>query len=129
MRAKPNLVPDCDVHGEPMFRDEYPASALGLEGRRDIIIWRCTREGCGRYFYGTVGYRDCPDIARTRTTTVRCREDGAYLVVQRARGSYICPVAGCTSIEPWQVPARPLTTTPTPAELAEEAPLLTSRSG
>jgi hypothetical protein len=36
VRAKPDLVPDCDVHGEPMYRDQCPASLLGLEGSRDV---------------------------------------------------------------------------------------------
>lgn len=101
MRAKSDLVPDCDVHGEPMYPDECRASALGLEGNRDLYIWRCGRAGCGRFFYGTVGYRYRSQTAGTADRTPRCPREGAYLVVQRAFGSYICPVAGCISKELW----------------------------
>ena len=60
MRSKPDLVPDCDVHGEPMYLDEYRAFAMGLKGNRDVIVCRCTREGCGRYLHGTVVYGSFP---------------------------------------------------------------------
>lgn len=99
MRAKVDLVPDCDVHGEPMYRDECPASVLGLPGSRDVIVWRCAQQGCGRYFEGSVGYRHCPPVAGTPTP--RCLRDGAFLVVQRAVGLYLCPVAGCTNGQAW----------------------------
>ena len=98
MRAKADLIPDCDVHGEPMFLDECPAPALGLEGSRDMIVWRCSRHGCRRYFYGTVGYRDSPPAANIAIPTPRCERDGAFLVVQDALGSSICPVAGCGTV-------------------------------
>ena len=101
MQAKPNLVPDCDIHGEPMYREECRASALGLDGSRDLHIWRCGREGCGRFFYGTVGYRYRNQTAGGATRTPRCPREGAYLVVKRAFGSYICPVAGCITTELW----------------------------
>ena len=128
MRAKPDLVPDCDIHGEPMFRHEVPASALGLEERRDIIVWRCEHGGCRRYFYGTVGYRECPELAAPKTSTPRCSDEGAYMVAQRPLGSYICPVAGCPSIEPWQMPVVPLATTSTSVELGTQELELTHSS-
>jgi ClpX C4-type zinc finger len=108
MRSKPDLVPDCDVHGEPMYRDESPASALGLKGNRDVIVWRCAREGCGRYFHGTVGYRYCPRPSALVTPTPHCEHEAAFLVVQRALGSYICPVAGCSTAQVWQASVAPL---------------------
>lgn len=101
MRAKSDLVPDCDVHGEPMYRDECRASALGLDGSRDLHVWRCAREGCSRYFYGTVGYRYPNQTAGTAAGTPRCPREGGYLVVQRTLGSYICPVARCPNRKPW----------------------------
>jgi len=104
MRAKPDLIPDCDVHGEPMFRDELPASELGLEGHRDVVFWRCLNKGCGRYFHGTVGYRDFPAAVSKRNPTVHCEREGAFLIVQRDLGSYICPVAGCTRVQEWRAP-------------------------
>lgn len=108
MRSKPDLVPDCDVHGEPMYRDESPACALGLKGNRDVIVWRCAREGCGRYFHGTVGYRDCPWPSAAVTPTPHCEHEAAFLVVQRALGSYICPVAGCGTAQVWQALSKQL---------------------
>jgi hypothetical protein len=110
MKAKPDLVPDCDVHGEPMYRDECAASVLGLEGSRDVIVWRCCHQGCGRYFHGTAGYRNCPPAADNGILTPRCAREGAFLIVQRTLGSYICPVAGCTKTEPWQAPVLALPT-------------------
>ena len=101
MKAKPDLVPDCDVHGVSMSLDECPASALGLEGRRDIIVWRCVHPGCGRFFYGTVGYRYTPGFAGPETPTPRCKREGAFLVAQQAQGASICPVAGCRTVQPW----------------------------
>jgi len=109
MRSKPDLVPDCDVHGEPMYRDESPAFALGLKGNRDVIVWRCAREGCGRYFHGTVGYRYCPRPSPPVIPTPHCEHESAFLVVQRALGSYICPVAGCSTAQVWQASVVPLT--------------------
>jgi hypothetical protein len=109
MRAKPDLVPDCDVHGEPMYRDESPASALGLKGNRDVIAWHCVHEGCGRYFHGTVGYRYCPRSTAPVTPTPHCEHESAFLVVQRALGSYICPVAGCSTAQVWNAFVGPLT--------------------
>lgn len=109
MRSKPDLVPDCDVHGEPMYRDESPASALGLKGNRDVIVWRCAREGCGRYFHGTVGYRYCPRPSAPVTPTPHCEHEAAFLVAQRALGSYICPVAGCSTAQTWQASVVPFT--------------------
>lgn len=79
MKPKPDLIPDCDIHGEPMYRDECPASALGLEGHRDLIVWRCAHKGCGRYFYGTVGYRYCMQMAGARGSTPQCPQEGAFL--------------------------------------------------
>jgi ClpX C4-type zinc finger len=109
MRSKPDLVPDCDVHGEPMYRDESPACALGLKGNRDVIVWRCACEGCGRYFHGTVGYRDRPRSSAPVTPTPHCEHEAAFLVVQRGLGSYICPVAGCSTAQVWQASFTPLT--------------------
>ena len=109
VRAKSGLVPDCDVHGEPMYLDERPASALGLEGDRDLIFWRCAREGCGRFFYGTVGYRYCPAVAGTGPSTPRCTREGAFLVAQQILGRYICPVAGCKTLQAWQADSKPAT--------------------
>jgi len=106
MRAKPDLIPDCDVHGEPMVRDELPASALGLEGRRDVVFWRCDHNGCGRYFHGTVGYRDFPAALGNRIPTLRCEREGAFLIVQSNLGSYICPVAGCSTVQEWLLESR-----------------------
>lgn len=99
MRAKPDLIPDCDVDGEPMYKDECPASAIGLKERRDVYVWRCAREGCGRYFYGTLGYRysDKPG----EIPTEQCPREGAFLVTQRALGSSICPVDGCKTAHVW----------------------------
>jgi hypothetical protein len=108
MRAKPDLVPDCDVHGEPMCRDEPPASALGFKGDRDVIVWRCAREGCRRYFHGTVGYRYSPRPPAPVAPTPHCEHEAAFLVVQRALGSYICPVAGCNTAQVWQASVAPL---------------------
>src|SRR5947209_15651402 len=99
MRAKPGLVPDCDVHGEPMFRDECDARSLGLPGDRDIIMWRCARPGCGRVFEGAIGYVDCPPHACSPTP--QCAREGAFLVAQWAIGRYLCPVAGCTTEQAW----------------------------
>ncbi|HLK47331.1 MAG TPA: hypothetical protein VKT49_04300 [Bryobacteraceae bacterium] len=101
MRAKPDLVPDCDVHGKPMYRDERPASELGLAGSRDVIVWRCCCEGCRRYFEGATGYRDARPSGVEADLTPRCPNDGAFLVAQRARDSYICPVAGCSTVHAW----------------------------
>ena len=77
MRAKPDLVPDCDVHGEPMYRDECAASALGLKGDREEVVWRCPHEECGRYFHGTVGYRSHVTIASRAIPTPRCERGGS----------------------------------------------------
>ena len=109
MRARPDLVPDCDVHGEPMYRDESPATALGLRGNRDVIVWRCAHEGCGRYFHGTVGYRYCPPSSVPASPTPHCERESAFLVVQRTLRSYICPVDGCSTAQAWQASAAPLT--------------------
>ena len=108
MKAKPDLVPDCDVHGAPMFLDECSPSTLGLEGSHDLIVWRCAHPGCGRYFYGTLGYRYSPPFTRTAAGTPRCKREGAFLVVQEARGLSICPVAGCNTAQPWQASIEPL---------------------
>ncbi len=105
MRAKPDLVPDCDLHGEPMYRDELPAGELGLAGSRDVIVWRCRCAGCRRYFEGGTGYRDAPRGGETDSTP-QCPNEGAFLVAQRATGSYICPVAGCSTVHEWEA-ARP----------------------
>jgi hypothetical protein len=104
MRAKPDLTPDCDVHGEPMYKTECPASVLGMDKRTDITFWSCSHRGCSRYFHGTLGYRylDLPKGAGSQTP--RCSNEGAYMVVQRALGSYICPVAGCKKERAWQAP-------------------------
>jgi hypothetical protein len=102
MRAKPDLMPDCDIHGEPMYRDECPAQLLGLEGSRDLIIWRCSRTGCGRYFYGTVGYRSIGPATDPKPPTPQCDQERAFLVVQRDLGCYICPVTGCSTVQIWQ---------------------------
>jgi hypothetical protein len=107
MRAKPDLAPDCDVHGEAMVRDERPALTLGLEGYRDELFWRCARDGCHRYFHGSLGYRDLSQVeSNADNSTMRCERDGAFLVVQKVIGSYICPVAGCQSFHDWQMPER-----------------------
>jgi len=103
VRAKPDLVPDCDVHGEPMYRDECAASAVGLKGDREEVVWRCPHEECGRYFHGTVGYRSHVAIASRAIPTPRCEREGAFLVVQHTLGSYICPVAGCPMSAGWCV--------------------------
>ena len=95
MRAKPDLVPDCDLHREPMYRQECRPSELGLEGERDVIVWRCAHPGCGRYFLGTVGYQSYPPLAIASDPARRCARHGAFLVAQGAFGSFICPVAGC----------------------------------
>lgn len=99
MRAKPELVPDCDVHGESMYRDECRASDLGLEGSRDIIVWRCAHPGCTRYFEGAVGYRNL--ASRASVMTPRCAREGAFLVTQRALSRYVCPVEGCANGQAW----------------------------
>ena len=99
MRAKADLVPDCDVHGETMSREECSAVSLGLPGSRDVIVWRCRHDGCGRYFEGGVGYRNIS--AAEVTPGPRCARDRAFLVVQRALSRSICPVAGCTNEQPW----------------------------
>jgi hypothetical protein len=85
-----------------MYKTECPASVLGMDKRTDITIWSCSHRGCQRYFHGTLGYRyiDLPNGAGSPTP--RCSHEGAYLVVQRALGSYICPVAGCTKERAWQ---------------------------
>ena len=101
MRAKPNLVPDCDIHAEPMYRDECPSSALGLESGRDMIIWRCARTGCGRYFHGTFGYRWI-NRTNSESPTPRCGREGAFLVAQHVRQSHVCPVDGCSTERPWE---------------------------
>jgi len=84
-----------------MYLDECPAWVLGLDGRRDLHVWCCAHQGCGRYFYGTVGYRYKPPTVNTDGRTVQCSREGAYLVAQRALGRYICPVSGCHESEPW----------------------------
>ncbi len=111
MRAKADLVPDCDVHGEPMCLDERPAQVLALKGNRDVIFWRCTHEGCGRFFYGTVGYRGGAPEACENVPALRCKRDRAFLVAQQALGSYICPVAGCKTVADWQSSHEPLSVT------------------
>src|SRR5690349_7580403 len=93
MRAKPDLVPDCDLHREPMYRQECRPGELGLEGTREVIVWRCAHAGCGRFFLGTVGYQSYPPIPVTADPSRRCARHGAFLVAQG--GSFICPVAGC----------------------------------
>lgn len=108
MRAKLDLVPDCDVHGEPMYLDECSPSALGLEGVRDVIVWRCAHDGCGRYFLGTVGYRDCPGFVGKGVPTPRCRRESAFLVAQRALSLYVCPVGGCKTVQGWEASKQPL---------------------
>jgi hypothetical protein len=100
MRAKPDLVPDCDVHGAPMCRVECSGAAFGL-GPRDMCIWRCTERDCDRYFYGSIGYRSSEGRCDP-TSAPHCRLEGAYLVVQQRLGVYICPVAGCTTVEHWR---------------------------
>jgi hypothetical protein len=103
VRAKPELVPDCDIHGEPMSRGECPASELGLRGSRDMIVWRCGHAGCKRYFEGAVGYRDC-SADGGEVAPPRCPREGAFLVLQRAMGSYVCPVDGCKTVQSWRAP-------------------------
>ena len=105
VRAKADLVPDCDLHGLPMYREQCPASALGFTDQRDRHIWRCGHEGCDRYFYGTVGYRHLNLCASTPIETPRCVGDGAYLVTQRNLGLYICPIDGCPNAQPWNTPS------------------------
>ena len=85
-----------------MDREECPASILGLHGQRDILVWRCGHPGCGRYFYGTVGYRYNVQTAYSKGRTPQCTREGAFLVAQRALGLYVCPVAGCSGTEQWQ---------------------------
>ena len=99
MRAKSGLVPDCDVHGEPMYLAECPGSVFGL-ANRDIHVWRCAREDCDRYFYGTVGYRYTMEANGTAQAP-RCASEGAFLVAQQSLGLYVCPVDGCNTIRPW----------------------------
>ncbi len=99
MRAKADLVPDCDVHGEPMYRADCPASVLGLKGSRDVTIWRCAHGGCSRFFEGAIGYRHM--AAERGALTPRCTREGAFLVAQGKLGKYVCPVAGCRSEEAW----------------------------
>ena len=107
MRAKAELIPDCDIHGEAMYRNERPARELGLAGSRDVVVWCCALPGCRRYFEGSVGYRDAlPGSCETRATP-RCHHEGAFLVVQRRLGSYICPVAGCTTVSLWNTGISP----------------------
>ena len=108
MRAKSDLIPDCDVHGEPMVRDERPASALGLEGHREELFWRCAREGCGRYFHGSLGYRRLLPVDSNVCESLHCGRDGAFLVVQKSFGSYVCPVAGCQNTQNWRMPEHDL---------------------
>lgn len=97
MTAKPDLVPHCDLHREPMYRDECRPSELGLDGNRDVIVWRCAHAGCGRFFLGTLGYQSFPPMAMAAEPVRRCPLDGAFLVAQGAMGSFICPVAGCAT--------------------------------
>jgi len=104
VRAKPDLIPDCDVHGAPMYRDECRACALGLDDSRDVVVWRCAKKGCSRYFLGTVGYRSCVAAEDCAAPTRRCTREGAFLVVQRALGASICPVEGCTTLHTWHAP-------------------------
>ena len=99
MRAKSGLVPDCDVHGEPMYLAECPGSVFGI-ANRDIHVWRCAREDCDRYFYGTVGYRYTMEANGTAQAP-RCASEGAFLVAQQSLGLYVCPVDGCNTIRPW----------------------------
>ena len=101
MRAKSDLIPDCDVHGEPMFRQECAAASLGLEGGRDLYVWCCPRPDCERYFRGTVGYANKAQPPRMMERTPQCPEEGAFLVVQQGASEYICPVAGCKQHQPW----------------------------
>ena len=104
MKAKPDLTPDCDVHGEPMYKTECWAPALGMEKQTDVTIWSCSHRGCQRYFHGKVGYRNLDGPKNAGSPTPQCSHEGAYLVVQRALGVHICPVAGCAEKRPWQVP-------------------------
>ena len=102
MRAKPDLVPDCDVHGRAMRREEWPAAALGMNGNRDVLAWCCTLDGCGRFFHGAVGYQYRPPRAQEGLPTPRCDREGAFLVAQRDLESYICPVDGCYGAQLWE---------------------------
>lgn len=104
MRAKPDLIPDCDVHGAPMYRDQCRGWELGLRDNRDVVVWRCAHQGCGRFFLGTLGYRSCCPGEDQTLPTPRCAREGAFLVVQRAWNLAICPVDGCPTRQPWHAP-------------------------
>lgn len=106
MKAKPDLIPDCDVHGTPMYRDQCRGWELGLKDGRDVVVWRCAESGCHRYFLGTLGYRSCDPIGDQGEPTPRCAREGAFLVVQRAWNVSICPVDGCATKQPWVAPGR-----------------------
>lgn len=103
---------------------ECSPSVLGLAGDRDVIVWRCARDGCGRYFFGTVGYRNCPGFASKGVPTPRCRREGALLVVQRALSRYVCPVDGCKTAQAWQPSKEPLIGTPVAVQEGELAGFL-----
>jgi hypothetical protein len=104
MRAKPDLIPDCDVHGTPMYRDQCRGWELGLTDGRDVVVWRCSHHDCGRYFLGTLGYCSCIPADDQAPPTPRCAREGAFLVVQRAWNLSICPVDGCPTKQPWHAP-------------------------
>jgi len=90
-----------------MVLEEVHPLAFGLEGRREVLVWRCSHKGCERYFYGTVGYQDRNPAAAAVTLSPRCPKDGAFLVVQQATRRFICPVAGCDKAETWNVSDSP----------------------
>lgn len=76
-----------------MYRDECAASALGLKGDREEVVWRCPQEECGRYFHGTVGYLSHVTIANRAIPTPRCGRESWSCSTRLART--FCPVAGC----------------------------------
>ena len=105
MTAKPDLIPDCDVHGTPLTKTEYPGAEMGQQ--EDVIeVWRCTRAGCRRLFYGDSGYGSLGGAAGAEEVKPQCPKHGAFLVVQAVHQTYVCPVDGCRETRPWPTPTQ-----------------------
>jgi hypothetical protein len=80
---KPNLVPDCDVHGSPMERHgALTRNRLEEAQTRDVEVWRCQTSSCDRYFYEDVGYQTLKGAVATDEPSPACERHGTKMVVQ-----------------------------------------------
>lgn len=103
--GKPNLVPECDVHGSRMTR--WVAStrnSLEEAQGREVEVWRCPTPSCDRYYYENVAYQTSKGAVGTDEPSPLCECHGTKMVVQSRLSQYICPVEGCGEQQQW--PAR-----------------------